>query len=234
MKPVKTNGFTIVETMLFLGISGLLIMGVLVGTGTSINIQRYHDSVTSLQSTLQQQYSNVANVSNDVMNNTCGGSENNRGQSNCVILGKYITTSDGKTLDIKDVLGSGTSTTPDDLVALKDYNPFVSTESIPEKYDVSWGASVVQPGSDNVYALSMLILRSPSSGIIRTFINSDSTNVVSDADIGTILKKANLIQSAKLCVNSNGLFTGNKMAIFVNSNTTSAGGIELLGDNNGC
>ena len=50
----KSNKFIKLGTLLF---SVMLIIGVLAGAGTSINAQRYRDSVTSLQSTLQQQYS---------------------------------------------------------------------------------------------------------------------------------------------------------------------------------
>jgi len=97
MKPLYRDGFTIIETMLFLGITGLLIVGILAGTGNSISIQRYRDSVTSLQSMLQMQYSNVENVSNNsVAAKSCGAKTSPRGQSDCVILGRFISTTDGK------------------------------------------------------------------------------------------------------------------------------------------
>ncbi len=234
MKPVKINGFTIVETMLFLGISGLLIMSVLVGTGSSINIQRYHDSVTSLQSYLQQQYSNVANVSNDEMTNACGGGTN-RGQSNCVILGKYITidSSDNKNMQVRNVLGTScVSSDSNDVIALQNCAIKISPNGA-ETYNVEWGSSIVGNNKSNL-SLSMLILRSPASGLIRTFVSNITTNVVSDSDIGTIINTSNLSQSAKLCVDSNGLFTGNAMAVQVDGNASSASGIESLGENSGC
>lgn len=232
MKPLDKTGFTIVETMLFLGISGLLAVGVLVGTGSSINMQRYRDSVTSLQSFLQQQYSEVANVSNDVMENTCGGGIH-RGQSDCVILGKYITTFAGNTFDVKNVLGTTCPTiASDDLAALQNCTITISAVNL-KKYDLEWNSSAKKPSGDNL-ALSILVLRSPTSGIIRTFISSNNTTVISDPNAGNILVAASLAQSAKLCVDSNGLFTGAKMAVLINANATSANDIETLGDNSGC
>ena len=50
MAAKTNNGFTVIETMLFLGVAGALTMGVLVGSGASINQQRYRDSVNSLKS----------------------------------------------------------------------------------------------------------------------------------------------------------------------------------------
>jgi type II secretory pathway pseudopilin PulG len=239
MKPVKINGFTIVETMLFLGITGLLIMGVLVGTGTSINIQRYHDSVTSLQSFLQQQYSNVANVSNDVMGNSCGTDTTTTwGQSDCVILGKYITI-DGNTnnnlVSVQDVLGTqcSTSTGVNDLTALENCIIKTSTSNA-ETYDIAWDASAVK-AKGGPLELSMLILRSPSSGIIRTLISSKSTTVIDDSGINEILTDPSALSNeAKICVNSNGLFTGTTMAVLVDNNASSSIGVEILGDKSGC
>ena len=51
------TGFTLVEAMLFLAITGLLTVGILVGSGVAISQQRYRDSVNSLKSFIQDQYS---------------------------------------------------------------------------------------------------------------------------------------------------------------------------------
>ena len=39
-----------------------------------------------------------------------------------------------------------------------------------------------------------------------------------------------LTQSVQACVNSNGALTGNKMAVLINANATSASSIESLGE----
>ena len=235
MKLDNTAGFTIIETMLFLGITGLLVMGVLVGAGTSINIQRYRDSITSLQSVLQQQYSEASNVSNDSLTNACYGdssTNNPRGQSDCVILGRFITTTDSQTLSVKSVIGyipSGSATLPlNDVEALNQYNVQISPVGS-ETYNMEWGSSIVIQGSNNPMVFSLLILRSPTSGIMRTFINPSA--VIADSDVATLVTKPALAQTAKLCVaNPSGLFAGGKSAVVVTSNATSASGVETLGE----
>ena len=235
MKLDNTAGFTIIETMLFLGITGLLVMGILVGAGTSINIQRYRDSITSLQSVVQQQYSEVSNVSNDSLANDCYGdssTNNPRGQSDCVILGRFITTTDSQTLSIKSVIGyipSGSLISSwDDVAALNQYDVQISPVSS-ETYSMEWGSSIVAQGSNNPMVFSILILRSPTSGIVRTFI--DPSTVVSDSNVATLVTKPALAQTAKLCVaNPSGLLAGGKSAVVVTTNATSASGIETLGE----
>jgi len=233
MKPLNITGFTIVETMLFLGISGLLAMGILIGSGTSINVQRYRDSVTSLQSVLQKQYSDVSNVSNDSTTNTCSDATNiPRGQSDCVLLGRFIT-SDSKSLLIKSITGRipANSVSTNDLLALRAYNIQVSP-LLSETYDMEWGSSITKVRGDPM-SFSMLVLRSPTSGIIRSFI--DPTTAWGDGQIqGKVLLASKLNESATVCVNSNGLFTGAKMAVLINANATGANDIETLGDNSGC
>lgn len=237
MKPLSKTGFTIIEIILFLGISGALILGVLLGTGTSINTQRYHDSVSSLRSYLQQQYSEVMNVSNNSTDSTCNSSLlSSRGQSECVILGRYITTSNnGFRLNSSMVIGyldpSIDVLSSDDVEALKEYNIVVSSATDNETYDIEWGASIVDT-STSPMVFSMLILRSPSSGVIRTFI--DNTSATNASNIINLLVPNALNESAKLCVSPNGLFTGPKMAVFVEKNATSTNGIKILGENNGC
>jgi len=234
MKPLRQTGFTIVETMLFLGISGLLVMGVLVGTGTAINMQRYRDSISSLRSFLQQQYSEVSNVSNGGDSNACNGSTNPRGQSDCVILGKYVTSVDSETVTVKTVIGDIPAGNPgsNDVDALIAYD--IRTSSLAgENYEIEWGSTLDHQNGDPM-AFSMLILRSPTSGLIRTFI--DDQHAISDANIANLLSTAPsaLDNDATICLDSNGLFTGTKLAVYIEKNATSASGVRSLGDDSGC
>ena len=246
MRLSDKNGFTIIETMLFLGITGLLIVGVLVGTGASISIQRYRDSVTSLQSLLQQQFSDVSNVNNGRNSDwTCDsngaitqqlvGSGISRGQSDCALLGRLITTTNtSHSLLIRDVVGympSGLASVQNDLDALKQYNIQVSPV-LSATYNVEWDSSLIKPGGNIPAVFSILILQSPLSGIVRTFI--DPSVVVSDNNIASLIKQQALVESAKICVDPNGIFNGNKMAVIVTAGASSASGVETLGDGSGC
>lgn len=57
---VKTKqGFTIIEVMLVLGITGLMLIGVIGGTYASIATQRYNDSVRSFSEFLRQVFAEV-------------------------------------------------------------------------------------------------------------------------------------------------------------------------------
>ena len=232
MKVSNQPGFTIIETMLFLGITGLLVMGVLVGAGTQINVQRYRDSVTSLQSNLQQQYSDVANVSNDGSNGSaCGDSP--RGQSDCVILGKFIKTIDGQSLSIQDVIGTipnSSITSTNDIAVLKLYNIRVSSEN-GNVYDIEWNSSLTDLTGRNAAAFSMLTLRSPVDGTIRTFI--DGSHIVNKPS--DLLVDSALTSSINVCVGSSGLFNGGKSAITVAAGASNASAIEVKGEaTSGC
>jgi len=235
MKTQKEVGFTIIETMLFLGITGLLVMGILTGTGVSINIQRYRDSVTSFQATLQQQFSEVSNVSNDSAGDlACHGATKARGQSDCVLLGRFITATTSRVLSIKNVIGyidPNMSLAQNDLGALKQFEIYVSAVGA-QDYTIEWGSSLVGVASkgSNPAVFSMLILRSPVSGVIRTFI--DGTNTISDAKIANLLSAtpSALTQSVNVCVNSNGLFAGGKSSVVVNANATGASAVETRGE----
>jgi type II secretory pathway pseudopilin PulG len=241
MKLSYRLGFTIIETMLFLSISGALIMAVLIGTGAAIGVQRYRDSVTSLQSNLQQQYSNVANVSNSRGTNwSCDasgvaeGGPSPIGQSDCVLLGKYITTDDGRLLSIKNVVGYLSDTTDlgdNDIDALKQLSVHVSDISS-EVYETEWGTTIVKAGTNQPLSFSIFIFRSPISGVVRTLI--DSSNSIQDTQLAPLLIPNSLKEPLKLCLNSGGLFDGNTLAVNIMANATSSSAVETLGDNSGC
>ena len=245
MKLSGKAGFTIVETMLFLGITAFLIVGFLAGTGSTINNQRYRDSVESLAAVIQQQYSEVSNVSNtrDIASSmTCtgladiylgGSSPKKIGQSDCVFLGKYITyTANTDKLLIRTVVGSPIAATDplsenSDIAALSDYNikPMAATTS--NEYNLEWSPTLVNV-SNTPISFSILILRSPLSGSPRTFINS--TAIISDGNLKTSLVQAGpLSTSLKMCVKRDGISAMKKSAVMVIANATASSGVQTQG-----
>lgn len=258
MKSSNTNGFTIIEVILFLAITGLLVAGVLASTGGTINSQRYQDSIASLKSTLQMQYTDVTSVSNvrdpnlrcnsssDV---SIGGSTSVPiGQSDCVILGKVIRIGAAQSsLSIKDVIGYpntlGLATATNDIDVFRAYNikaPGVAEAYWPSKtYDIEWGSSisrVLVPAAETPLVstnFTILVLKSPVSGMIHTYINSGTA--WPDASLSSMINITNfprLNSYVDMCIDSNGLIsaTRKKMAVRLYASATSASGVEIIGD----
>jgi type II secretory pathway pseudopilin PulG len=187
-----SQGFTIVETMLVLAVTGVLIVTLLVGVGGSINAQRYMDSVVSLKSMLQDQYAMVNNVTNDRQTNVaCGTSTQtvSPGQSDCVLLGRYLSITGGNVTTATIVgysIGSAIGAT--DVATVKaNYQFGISTSSIETK-TLEWGSRIAWPvsGSGNqppntTRNLTMIVIRSPQTGTSYTF-TSDSVSIISDVN----------------------------------------------------
>jgi hypothetical protein len=207
--------------------------------------------VHSLQSFIQQQYSVVANVYNDNNGTTpCGASASPRGQSNCVILGRYVTVTPVGVRSSRALVRTITGTIPTvgSPEVLNDVQVFTSigdgtnhgyniilmpSASDSVNYDLEWDATMVKPGSNDPISFSLMILRSPSSGFIKTFINP--TSVVSDGQIQNNLVQvpASLTNPLKICVNDFDLSTSAKRALFINAGVSSASGVELLDEATG-
>lgn len=73
----RRPGFTIIEVMLFLAISGFLLVGILVGTGSSIANQRYKDAVQDAVDAIRNAYSFVADTQIELR--TGGGTQGDKG-----------------------------------------------------------------------------------------------------------------------------------------------------------
>ena len=58
----KRQGFTIIEVLLFLAISGMLLAGLLIGIGDNIARQRYNEAVEDLADVLRSQYAYTTDV----------------------------------------------------------------------------------------------------------------------------------------------------------------------------
>jgi len=241
MKRRSNLGFTIIETMLFLGLTGILVMAMLVGTGTAIGAQRYQDSAVSLRAVFQQQYADVMTVANDrssewVCNNQAEVDEASvgggigRGQSDCVILGKYISSDDGTNIDISTVVGripSESVAGDNDLTAIEEHQPSISP-IFPQSYSPDWGGILNPPESDELASFSVLIIRSPSSGVVRTFIDPDSA--VANRNIRSLLTQESLNSELEVCLNPDGVTLVKRIALAIAPGATSANAVEIRGE----
>jgi type II secretory pathway pseudopilin PulG len=231
MTTQAARGFTIIEVMLFLAVTGLLTIGVLVGSSRTITQQRYRDSVSSLKSLIQEQYSQTANVVNgDVQNPVCNKRGNTldldprtlrfRGTSECLILGRYLLI-EPKKVTAYDVIGLPNSDNEgaDDIAALRDYSLTLSENF--EAEEIAWDATVVRPRTTTGMTTSVLVARSPLSGSTLTFIGDGNQLPSALIDIGNMVQK-------DLCIDSGGgAITSRRLAVRINARATSPSSVEI-------
>ena len=215
----KQAGFTIIETMLFLGITGLIMAVMLVGVGSQLNQRRYQDASSSLRSYIQGQYNFVSNVnSSRAKGEMCVGDkitpdngtnfDTAIGTSNCTIIGRLLRS-------IND--GAGISSTPviatvdaavlpliqndPDVKVLQDAK--LTLGLLPENYDAQWGTKLVKPSPENAMpaTFSILIVRMPTTGVIHTYTSTSATADFSDLSTWESI-------DFKLCLDPVGLLGG--------------------------
>ena len=162
-------GFTIIETMLFLAIAGLIFAGIVASTNGAIRQQRYKDAVQSFVDDLRDLYSLAENTQvlqydEGVKKAFCTSSDDSkdgRGRSDCSVYGIFAVITPlndmGKNIEARWVVGkdqSGIASTYSDVAFMQEAK--VSTSFWIEKNDgatsltqitaksrgILWGADV--------------------------------------------------------------------------------------------
>lgn len=198
---IKTQrGFTIIETMLFVAITGALLITLLAGTAVSIQRQRYSDSVNSTQSFFQQQYNEVLNVVNSRQGQeACDSAENlvrpatgaaaeAPGASRCIVMGKAIevptSDADKNSLTTYMIVGNEPATVDSDASddeIIRSYRPALVRLVGSTKYQIPWDAQIVGTTQDNAERTPvnrLLLIRSPKSGVTYSYsYNATGTDV---------------------------------------------------------
>ena len=201
----SARGFTIIEVILFLAISGAIFSVLMIGVGTGIAQQRYIESVRSFKTLLQNEFDEVQNTRNgETADIHCDPSSRtvveglasrtpSRGSSSCVMLGRAIQLTNGSsTVKVSSVVGfedaasmAATADNQDDVSALQAITPQFGTFQA-EDLVLDWGSYLRLPGESSGAVVTILIMRSPSSGNVRVFASTDTAanNIISDANSG--------------------------------------------------
>lgn len=206
----KRRGFTLIEVMLFLAITGLLFAGVIVGVQNSMFQQRYNDSVQSFAEFLRSLYSQTSNVQNS----------NSKGRSNRAVYGRLVVFGEKKKLNGEpnndgtviayDVVGDADGAFFGDIrSAIQRLNLNVVIESGStveyagnvEEYTPRWGATIQTITPNTTFYGAILVIRHPSSGTIHTLVKTTSNN--SDR----IYSINNLVNSGSTAANIQALFS---------------------------
>ena len=228
LKTKQSQGFTIIEVSLFLALTGVVMLGAL-GIFSNIKQQRYNDSVQNFAEYLRGIYSQVENVENSGTNCGCttGTSNTCCGQTKTAIYGKVVIVSgddissytvlggahvSSKLFEFKSALGSSGANITFDTSSKLSYSPL-------------WQASVKlkEKDSDNFNG-SILIARSPNSGVIHTYFSKD---IAASNGLSDWLNGAN-VQDVNFCVYSedDGGYPRN---VRITRDAHNASGVQLIG-----
>lgn len=189
------RGFTIIEVMLVLAITGLMLVGVLGGTYRNIEQQRYTDSYRSFAEYLRQNYNEVLSPeswSTDSGDIAAGRSPNKAIYGKIIVFGLnndpehvYSATVVGGT----KIDGEPNSDFMTDLKAgiekLGTESP-IECETVAD-YTTRYGARLMAPANSPTatpgeFTGTLLIARSPSSGTVHTRFIDKTYSIQSEAE----------------------------------------------------
>ncbi len=245
------QGFTLIEVMLVFAITGLMLIGVLAGTYSSINHQRYNDAVRSFADFWQGEYATAVSPQS-----------NGNGNSNeLAIFGKVISISDSDNKIYTATLVGG-SNIPitlaggfvSELSAMMNVRRADGTE-VPtgvvcggpstsgsvSSYEPLWQSAILKTGNDgkinsaNRFTGTIIIARSPTSGTIHTIVSDQvfgdlggNCSAYSQA-LRNALKNGELgTEEVKMCVAMDGIGPQNQISLAADGRNASA--VVTLGD----
>ena len=251
MGKVNQSGFTVIEVILFLAITGVLFAVLMIGVGTGINQQRYLDSARSYRALIQDQYAAALNTENritqvgectlDSSNKATINQDANRnidrGTSKCVVMGRAIRIlpESGGVVSIQTSSVTGYNADNADVQDMLDIDAIVKFNPQIAKFDQSvtdldWGSYLTT--TDNPRRPSeavIVILRSPSTGNIRVF--TSKTSHQSD-DLSDIITVTNATEVLSNCIENGTPTLTPRILVSVDPRISNADGVRLDGGNN--
>jgi type II secretory pathway pseudopilin PulG len=226
----QSVGFTIIEVMLFLAVSGALAVAVLTTSTIGINNQRYQDAVTSFKSLVQEEFINTTRVVNTrqgagvcPLDPAAGTAV--PGATECIIIGRLMTVAQDGAITRSNLIGKGTTTSEKDIEAIKAYDIDIDSSS-EQTSRMSWGTTLSR--NQSAQSLSIVIFRSPSSGNTLAFVKQNSliTSKVALRQFmdDTAVFKNNISQS--VCINPAGLTIAQMQGVIISPYAAGPAGVQ--------
>lgn len=234
-------GFTIIEVMLFFGITGALMLGVMGSASVGVNTQRYSDAVNTFAAIIQQEYTNVTNVVNmksiESMCGPGGAAERPRGSSGCVIIGRIMTIDSQGSIVRSNVVGSDPGTTDDtdtELEVIQSFTPKIDAAS-QETDAMSWETKLERGNPPTASYATIMLLRSPRSGNVYSYVTHSSTGVITNdtqlrSRIGELITANPKVNSVNqyLCVDGSGWVVSAARAIKIAPFASGPSGVSIV------
>lgn len=170
-----------------------------------------------------------------------------RGQGECMVLGNYLVIDGRNPSNIKSfpIIGYesktalGIDSTSTEASAIKAYDPQrVDTDAAglsSEEFAIPWTARPYMAGdkSTNI-AVAMVIIRSPVSGIIHTYIQQNITDVANPPKVTDVINVAGSSNAFVFCLDPEAAVAGNIQAIEIRANAASADAVRINAEGAGC
>lgn len=211
-----SGGFTIVEVILFLALTGLLLLAAMAGVNANINNTRFNDAIRSSVSYLQGQYDQVSNGRNDrdaalscdsALN--LGTGTTPPGMTDCAVLGRFIKL-EGSEFTARYILGYSpvplSQLTQEDTAALAQMTIVVADDHAPaSSFQVPWSIAVTGSSVSSTSPLGLAIIRSPVSGNVMYYTFPTSSGTPSPNNVQSSLTLANRNRQVTVCFEGEGL-----------------------------
>ena len=231
----RNSGFTIIEVTLFLAISGALAVGLFAASSVAIQRQQYKDAVQSYAGYLRDEYARVISVQNDRGDDlSCpvSGSESGsvaRGQSSCVIVGRYIVT-ENKGTEYKSypIYANSVSTGGSEI----SWN-YMYDENQESTYSLTWDVKTRFASNSSGANFSFIFYRNPDTGRISV---QSSTAVYPSAKVGDMISdvSADATSSREICVYDTGWLQSERQSVFLSERAGSSDAVTVANATDGC
>lgn len=232
------QGFTIIELVLVFAITGLVIAMVLAGIGNSLRAERYRDATNQTVDFFQGLYSKTANISNDrEAAKNCNASVTTapydtggkgRGTSDCFLTGYLVRSSDnGEVVSTQMVIARHDANADPDIGTQSEAGTLrrsLLLPTDPSTYTLEWGARLLRGA--NPARFTLLIARSPVSGVVRTYVNLSSNT----ASIDSLLAGTGAMSEARFCIDPSGIFVAGiaKNGFVIDSGASNSSNVRQL------